>query len=161
MLDRFKDLDGVILPRVRKQVGGRIRSVDVDQARFKQLWAEGLSVRDMAAEFNLGRSQISRIAKDLALPERRPGPSNKAAPSAARSTPAPLSADARKQLINGLAAGYRADALPLRGGWTRGRDLALAETGGVYANMADLARKWKISMQHVMARWHRMRKWVG
>ena len=159
MLDRPDTIDGVVLPRVRKHAGGRRRHAEIDEARFRQLWAEGVSVRDIAAEFQLGRSQISRIAGDLALPDRAPKPARSASKPKGRSKP-DMSPEDAQHLRERLAKAYRAEALPLRGGWTRGRDLAVAEAAGAYEAMAVLAKRWGISMQHVIARWHRMRAWV-
>ncbi len=45
--------------------------------------------------------------------------------------------------------------------WTRGRDLEVWETGGRYAAIADLARKFGKSSAVILARWHKLRAAKG
>lgn len=47
------------------------RRVSYDEAKFRQLWAEGVDVREIGREFGVGHNWASDTAKRLGLPRRQ------------------------------------------------------------------------------------------
>jgi hypothetical protein len=65
--------------------------------------------------------------------------------------------DARLKAVGRLLVARKRGDIPCPPFWTAERDIKILESGGVYAALSGLAVRWRVPMQNLVARWHRVR----
>lgn len=120
-----------------------------DCDKFREMWASGKSVGDIAAAFDCGSSIVWSNAKKYGYPKR-----------GRLAEPAPKPVKAMKVVSfppKTAAAPIKAQPPLATDFWTTDRDAAVIATTGKYAKVAALADRWGIPSQRIMTRWQKLR----
>jgi len=115
-----------------------------NSAEFREMWADGDRVRDIAKYFGCSDSSVSRAAIRHGLPRRlKPRPWSNKVPKTPEPAPPPPPPEPR--------------VAPYHGPWTAAGDGKLMSTGGKYGELCALAAKWGVTISAITARYHRVR----
>jgi hypothetical protein len=130
-------------------------SIIPDSKEFRQMWADGLTARVIAAHFDVPQATVSRMAIRYSLPHRD-----------LRSLKRHRDDTEVRVAAQKKSAQARLDKMIRRRGegkilttnfWTYDRDLAVFQSGGAYGAVNKLAKEWGVNSNRIMARWHVLR----
>lgn len=136
-------------------------TTDADFEKLRSLWGEGLPAREIGLVFGVSHSTVCTAANRLGLPSRLPEgdgrrrmPPRKKPPAEDRKS---VAEQAKEKQLGRISRARDGGVLAGHEFWTADRDHKVFATSGRYAEIDQLAEKWKVPVQKVMARWHRLR----
>jgi transposase len=123
---------------------------DSQRAEFKSFWNGPRPTIVIARHFGVSIVTVHKTAERFGLPRRaHPKGPNVGRPARAATPDCVEDAEATQEPVVPVVPGGDV--------WTPERDAAVFRSGGAYREVSELAARWGLTSQQVLARWHRLR----